>query len=123
MSLLSGYKEIEDNLINDNDYQRNLEILKWIYKYPYPVEVISQFYIEKILHGIIAVKDIRISLKDLLVEENKIYVFYINMATMIHPDGIYFTATRLGDKVEQLMLSKKEYITFLKFKKEYESIR
>ena len=114
MSLLGGYKEIEDNLIKDNEYQRNLEILKWVYKYPYPVEVISRFYTRRY-------QETTIPIKDFLVDENKIYVFHI--APLLHPDGIYFAATRLGDKVEQLILSKKEYITFLKFKKEYESIR
>ena len=112
MGLLNGYEEIENNLINDKDYQRNLEILKWIFKHPYPIEVISQFHIGKVLHGG--------ALKDLMVDENKIYIFYINIW---RADCAYVVASRIGNDIEQLTLSRKEYITFIKSKKEYESVR
>lgn len=126
MSVLDDFDKIVTDQVQDESYQRKLEMLNLIAKYPGEMEGISQWYVRRwLVYG-------GLDLKSILGEPNKIYYgivpidLYGTFGNMnFDHDKRYFIAVLDGetDQTTYISLTPKEYCEFIKLKSDYESTR
>ena len=126
MSLLDDFDTIVEKQVNNLDYQRRLEMIEWIEKYPGEMEGVSQWYVRRwLVYG-------GMDLKSILGKPNQIYYgivpidlfgMYGNMCC--DHDKRYFIAVLDGetDQTSYIALTPKEYCEFINLKSNYESTR
>ena len=121
MSLLDDFDTIVEKQTNNPDYQRYLEMLEWIEKYPRDWEGLSAWFIRRafVYHNM--------GLGSLIKEDDKIYYGIVPYDVMsVYGAGFegaggntnYFVAVRDGGtgKVKSMFLTAKEYCEFVKLK-------
>ena len=128
MSILDDFDKIVTNQIQDEAYQRKLEMLNLIAKYPGEMEGISQWFVRRwIVYG-------HLDLKSILSEPNKIYYGIVpidlygtfgNNDITFNYDKRYFIAVWDGEtgQTTHMFLTPKEYCEFIQLKSDYESTR
>lgn len=128
MSLLDDFDEIVANQVQDPEYQKRLEMVRWFEKYPGEMEGISQWFVRRwIVYG-------NMDLKSILSEPNKIYYGIVpidlygtfgNNDITFNYDKRYFIAVWDGEtgQTTHMFLTPKEYCEFIQLKSDYESTR
>ena len=126
MSVLDDFDKIVTDQVQDESYQRKLEMLNLIAKYPGEMEGISQWYVRRwLVYG-------GMDLKSILGKPNQIYYgivpidLYGTFGNMnFDHDKRYFIAVLDGetDQTTYISLTPKEYCDFIKLKSDYESTR
>ena len=124
MSVLDDFDKIVTDQVQDESYQRKLEMLNLIAKYPGEMEGISQWYVRRwLVYG-------GLDLKSILGEPNKIYYgivpidLYGTFGNMnFDHDKRYFIAVLDGetDQTTYISLTPKEYCEFINLKTDYDN--
>lgn len=124
MSVLDNFDAIIEKQVNNPDYQRHLEMLNLIAKYPGEIEGLSQWYVRRwLVYG-------GLNLKSILSKPNKIYYgivpidLYGTFGNMnFDHNKRYFIAALDGetDQTSYIPLTPKEYCEFINLKTDYDN--
>lgn len=124
MGLLDDFEKLADDQTQDESYQKKLEMLNLIAKYPGEMEGISTWFVRRwIVYG-------GLDLKSILCKPNQIYYgivpidlfgMYGNMC--FDHDKRYFIAVLDGetDQTTYIPLTPKEYCEFINLKTDYDN--
>lgn len=129
MGLLDDFDKIVADQSQDEDYQRKLEMLNLISKYPGEMEGISQWFVRRwIVYE-------NLDLKSILCKPDQIYYGIIPLDLYgtygavcninLDYDKRYFIAVLDGTtgQTTHMFVTPKEYCEFIKLKSDYESTR
>ena len=118
MSLLDDFNEIVANQTQDPEYQKRLEMVRWLEKYPGDWEGISQWFVRRaIVHGnlnYLQIGDNQICYGFVPIDLMGIYGTNIDKLT----GSLYLVAVRDGEtkEIKTMFLTPKEYNEFVRLK-------